>query len=111
MCQGTWEAAQASLPIHVMTYHAESNELHCAQSPDPRHRLACNIPLNSTSNSREKRSLEPQDEIDHFTNIEVWSIMSTLVVVIFILCVLFAVLAVKYHRLLKKLKVKNNQLS
>ena len=104
MCQGTWQVPQTSLPIHGMTFQA-GNELHCATSPEPRHRLACNIP----SNFRKKRSLEAHDDIDQFTNFEVWSIISVLVVIIVLLFVIVAVLAFKYHKLSKKYCSKNNQ--
>ena len=105
ICQGTWEVPQTSLPIHGMTFQA-GHELHCATSPEPRHRLACNIP----SNFRKKRSLEAHDDIDQFTNFEVWSIISILAVIILLLFVIFAVLAFKYHKLSKKYYSKNNRL-
>lgn len=104
MCQGTWQVPQTSLPIHGMTFQA-GNELHCATSPEPRHRLACNIP----SNFRKKRSLEAHDDIDQFTDFEVWSIILVLVIIIVILCVILALLAFKYHKLSKKCYSKNNQ--
>ena len=105
ICQGTWEVPQTSLPIHGMTFQA-GYELHCATSPEPRHRLACNIP----SNFRKKRSLEAHDDIDQFTNFELWSIISILAVIILLLFVIFAVLAFKYHKLSKKYYSKNNRL-
>ena len=105
ICQGTWEVPQTSLPIHGMTFQA-GHELHCATSPEPRHRLACNIP----SNFRKKRSLEAHDDIDQFTNFEVWSIISILAVIILLLFVISAVLAFKYHKLSKKYYSKNNRL-
>ena len=102
-CQGTWQVPAISLPIDSMTFNGGS-DLHCAQSPIPRHQLACNMP----SHSRGKRGLEPLDEIYRFTNFEVWSIIS-LIAVLFILCLIFAMLALRNHRLVKKLKMQNDQ--
>ena len=97
-CQGTWQVPAISLPIDSMTFNGGS-DLHCAQSPIPRHQLACNMP----SHSRGKRSLESLDEINHLTDFEVWSMISV-IAALFIFCLMFAMIALRNHRLVKKLK-------
>lgn len=42
-CGGSWQTPALSLPIDRMMFEG-ANAMHCAQSPMPRHRLACNLP-------------------------------------------------------------------
>ena len=42
-CEGSWETPAVSLPIHAILFGG-NNTMHCAQSSDPKHRLACNLP-------------------------------------------------------------------
>ena len=101
-CDGTWQVPTLSLPINSLTFNG-GNDMHCAQSSVPTHRLACNY----LWNSRAKRSLDPLENINHFANFEVWIIVSV-IVALTILCMLFSILAFRYYRLWKKSEQKNN---
>ena len=63
-CEGSWQTPEISLPIHSVTFDSD-NSMHCAQSPIPRHRLACNLP----EISRGKRSTDLDCDTDDFAMI------------------------------------------
>ena len=94
-CEGSWQTPAISLPIHSITFDSD-NSMHCAQSPTPRHRLACNLP----ELSRGRRSTDLDCSADDFATIVLWA-----TILFFILLCL--ILTYSNYRLKSRLAMKD----
>ena len=94
-CEGSWQTPAISLPIHNITFDSD-NSMHCAQSPIPRHRLACNLP----ELSRSRRCTDLDYGTDDFATMVLWAT----VLLSIVLCI---ILTFSNYRLRKKLALKD----
>jgi hypothetical protein len=96
-CEGSWQTPAISLPIDHITFVSD-NSMHCAQSPTPRHRLACNLP----DLSRGRRSTSLDCDTDDSATIVLWGTALFFIM----LCLILTLIN---YRLWKKLALKESQ--